>query len=92
MEEYDYMRPLTMEVLRKSQNITQTDLGDRVGLTQSEVSLLESGHGKPKPEILEKIYSILKGGGPIFYAIKIEDLLRPWIVVAGEVKSNNVLR
>ena len=42
---------------RIEQNLTQKDLADRIGITQSNISRLESGNYNPTLEFLKKIAS-----------------------------------
>lgn len=44
--------------LRKKANITQTELSERLGITQGSISLWESGETKPDVENLLKISEI----------------------------------
>ncbi|MDE6397742.1 MAG: helix-turn-helix domain-containing protein [Clostridiales bacterium] len=45
--------------LRKSKNITQTELANAIGVRQSAVSNWESGRSKPMTDSIIKIASVL---------------------------------
>lgn len=44
--------PITvMEYRRRTKGLTQIELAQHVGLSQPEISLIESGHAQPKPDV-----------------------------------------
>jgi len=51
--EYEIIRQLITS--RSEQNITQKELADRIGIKQSNISRLESGHYNPSLDFLKKI-------------------------------------
>ena len=51
--QYEIIKQLIRE--RSTQNLTQKDLAERVGLKQSNISRLESGDYNPTLEFLQKI-------------------------------------
>lgn len=40
---------------RKATGVSQTDLADKLGITQSALSMIERGDRMPRPELLAKI-------------------------------------
>ena len=53
--EYEIIRQVIQS--RIEQNITQKELADRIGITQSNISRLESGNYNPSLEFLKKVAS-----------------------------------
>ena len=45
----------TLKKLRKNKNLTQSQLGEKIGVAKSVVSYYENGDRYPSPEILIKI-------------------------------------
>lgn len=68
-------KPLVLKALRIRKNLTQIELGLLIGLTQSEISLIERGFAIPRPEILEAMRDELAIEG---VSMQPEELLRPW--------------
>lgn len=63
--------------IRLKRNLTQTELGERIGVLKSYISKIESGHQIPRLEQLEKFSKAL-GVDPhflIMQTVNIEDLL-----------------
>ena len=56
----------TLVQLRNRDNITQQDLADDLDITQSMLSMIETGRRKPNPELLQKIAEHFK--------VEVEDL------------------
>jgi len=51
---------ITIKKLRKSQGIIQVDFAEKLGITQTYLSLIESGIKNPSPGLLESIGKELK--------------------------------
>lgn len=49
----------TLTVVRRRCGMTQTALAMKAGVTQSEVSLIESGNVNPRPNVLSRIAKAL---------------------------------
>lgn len=45
----------TLKMLRKNKNLTQAQLGEKLGVAKSVVSYYENGERYPSPEVLIKI-------------------------------------
>lgn len=55
--------PRLVRVLRERRGLTQSKLAQRVGRSQVEISLIESGNIRPPWEMLEKIAQVLEYEG-----------------------------
>lgn len=49
----------TIAELRKKQDLTQVELAERVGVSQSYLARWERGHAQPRPKALEKLAEAL---------------------------------
>lgn len=57
---YEALKPIYQLVRRRiDQGLTQAELADRVGTTQSSIARLESGKHKPSLQMLEKVAEAL---------------------------------
>lgn len=59
-KEYDALEPeynimLALLKARKSQNLTQKELSERTGITQSDISKIEKGVRNPSLEMLKRL-------------------------------------
>jgi transcriptional regulator with XRE-family HTH domain len=62
--------PLTLTIIRRKKNLTQIELADIVGLTQSEISSFENGRRLPNESTLKLIARALNH--------PVEGLLNEW--------------
>ena len=57
---YESLRPIYQLIRRRiDQGLTQAELAERVGTTQSSIARLESGKHKPSLQMLEKVAEAL---------------------------------
>jgi len=77
---------LTMERLRMRAGLTQTELGRRINLAQSTLSLVENGYSSTTVAILKKIWREIVQITPEIedWGLTYNDLLRPWDEVFAE--------
>jgi len=63
----------TIRSLRKKKNIKQTDFAELIGISQTSLSLIESGVNQPSQETLKKICEELKVPQPFIYFLALEE-------------------
>lgn len=49
-----------LRVRRAEQDVTQLELAQKIGISDSQISLMERGHIDPSPEMAAKIAKVLK--------------------------------
>lgn len=59
--------PLTLLCVRRGKRITQQELADIIGVTQTEISMIESGSRKPNDATLEKLGKYFKCPGEVLF-------------------------
>ena len=70
----------TVKSLRESKNLTQKQLGERIGISRPTINLWERGKVKPtKPEIIEKLANAL--------GVTVKDLIGDEVVSIKEEKA-----
>lgn len=63
----------TIKELRIQKGIKQGDLADRIGISQTSLSLIESGAKQPSQDTLKKVCDIFKIPQPFIYYLSLEE-------------------
>lgn len=59
--------------LRKHRNISQVDLAARVGVSQTSLSLIETGENNPSEKTVKEISKVLRIPVPILYFLSFSE-------------------
>lgn len=62
-----------IKVIRKELGVSQTDLSDQCGISQTSLSQIESGIKHPSPKTIKSICDALGVPEPLIYIIGIDD-------------------
>lgn len=62
-----------IKAARKQAGLTQVELADAIGLTQTSLSQIETGAISPSPRTQKKICEVLKISEPLLYLLSIDD-------------------
>jgi len=63
----------TIKELRIQKAIKQGDLANRIGISQTSLSLIESGVKQPSQDTLKKVCAILEIPQPFIYYLSLEE-------------------
>jgi len=63
----------TIKELRIQKGIKQGDLAERIGISQTSLSLIESGVKQPSQETLKKVCDIFEIPQPFIYYLSLEE-------------------
>jgi transcriptional regulator with XRE-family HTH domain len=61
-----------IRTLRKTESMNQEEFASSVGITQSYLSLIETGHKKPSLEVLQQMADIVNTPLPVLFWFGIE--------------------